>query len=112
MAEIERGNLTANGNVDVTWKTMREDTNNVGSVFITGTFGGGKATVQASADGGTTFTTLQDTTGADMAYTSAKVANFFLNAGGDPVSGRQVIVRVSLSGSTSPDLDVVVFDAR
>lgn len=65
-----------------------------GSMLAQGTFGGGTLTLKYSLDDGSTWTSF----GSETTITSAGGGRFF------PPGG--CLVRVELSGSTSPDLDV------
>ena len=68
-----------------------------GNVEVSGTFGGGTATVQKSTDGGTTWKDM-DTT--NLSFTETTFKTFRANDGDK--------LRVNLSGSTTPTLEVFI----
>ncbi len=70
----------------------------VGSVQVTGTFGGATVTLQGSNDG-TNYVTLKDLSGADISFTTAGLAYF---------DGRTLYIRPGISGGSSDDVDVTV----
>lgn len=68
------------------------------NVSLSGTFGGGTASVQRSFDGGTTWLTVsRDSAGNAASYTAAADV-----IGEEPEKG--VLYRLSLSGATGPSL--------
>lgn len=87
--------LTANGSTStVSWPSLSR-----GTFFVTGTFGGGTCVLQASRDQGTTWVNVPN-----ASLTANGYANFQINA--------PVILRVTLSGATSPSLFVTVDSVR
>lgn len=65
-----------------------------GTVQADGTFGSGTLSLEVSSDGGTTFTNG----GTSVQLTAEGLFNFTLPSD-------ELIVRLALSGSTSPDID-------
>ncbi len=111
MALIVNQTLAADGNVDFDWKPHRREVPLRATIFVYGDFGsGGTATLQASPDGGTTYIDVPDATGAATAFTANGMANFELYANGDVIAANRVNIRIALAGSTSPDLDIRIFD--
>lgn len=68
------------------------------SVVVQGTFDSGTATLEMSVDGGTTWVAVDS---SNAALTANGVFNTTLG---------ECLLRVTLSGSTSPDLDVYYTD--
>lgn len=81
------GNLTADGNGD--WVELREGT---GTLLISGTWGSGTAVLQVQLEDGSTGLSITSASWTDDATYAIDL-------------GAPGFVRVSLSGSTSPDLD-------
>jgi hypothetical protein len=77
------------------------------TAFVTGTFGGGTATPQLSPDGGTTWVTIQDAAG-DVTFTENGAFNFEVFS--DPI--QPIEFSVNLTGATSPNITIVVTDAK
>lgn len=72
----------------------------LGTVAVFGTFGSGTAKLQASFDQGSTWVDV----GLDTQFTADGIGNFDLPGG--------VLLRVDLSGSSSPSLTVNIADRR
>lgn len=66
--------------------------------------GGGTTILEAIDDDGNEVT-MNDVNGDAMSYTAPVIANFFLAKG-------NYKIKVTLSGSTTPDLDIIVADER
>lgn len=73
-------------------------------------FGGGTVTIQASPDGGTTKVTLKDVGGTTVSITSDDVYNIRLGYAGK--LGEEIELYATMSGSTSPTVDITAFDNR
>jgi len=71
------------------------------NVAAYGTFGGGTLSIQASYDGGSTWFTLKDANGADGSFTSAGALNVRIG---------EANLRFTLSGATSPNLNISITD--
>ena len=101
--------LTADGRSDhLTIKnTPRQNGSNITkTVFVTGTFGSGTATLQASIDSGVTWFDVTNASGA-VEFTENSGVN--IDIASDPQN--PVIVAINLAGATSPNLILTVFDA-
>lgn len=70
----------------------------VGSVQVTGTFGGATVTLTGSNDG-TNYVTMKDVYGTAISFTSAGMANF---------NGLPLYIKPAISGGTSDDVDVTI----
>jgi hypothetical protein len=79
-----------------------------GTVFITGTFGGGTVVISASLDSGTTKITLPNPTG--VAITANAAFNFTLAGQGD--LSEDIKIYATISGSTAPTVVISVYDQR
>lgn len=73
-------------------------------------FGSGTVTIQASPDGGTTKVTLKDVGGTTVSITADDVYNIRLGYAGK--LGEEIDIYATMSGSTSPTVDIVAFDNR
>lgn len=91
--DLKQEGLNADGN-----STAWEHDGGLCCVHILGDFGSGTAVLQSSPDDGTTYTAVIKNSGTDASWTSAGVVSVNLP--------RETMVRVNLSGSTSPDLDI------
>lgn len=84
------------------------------TVFVTGgggnNFDSGTVTIQASPDGGTTKVTLKDTGGNTVSITTDDVYN--VKVGHSGKLGEEIELYATMAGSTSPTVDVTVFDNR
>jgi len=90
--------IGANGNYPSAGKVF---TGSARTFAIQGTFDSGTVKISASYDGGTTFITLTDSDGSDIAITSNSIVNVSVGSG--------TTLRFVLSGSSgSTDLDVFV----
>lgn len=67
------------------------------AVCLHGDFGGGTVKPYLSPDGGTTWVPVDDGQGADIEYTDARAYGLTI-----PVA---MAMKLTLAGSTSPDLD-------
>jgi len=79
-----------------------------GSIFATGTWGGGTMTFQASPDGGTTKVTLLDQSGAAVSLTANGMVNIELGSGSSTTD--DIGIYANLSGSAGATLAVTIFD--
>lgn len=71
----------------------------IATLWIGGTFGGGTVTVQSSPNGTTWFNVPASTSDLSTAISATSDAMLNVDVG-------QSLLRVSISGSTSPDVDV------
>lgn len=78
-------------------------------VCVSGTFGGGTATLAVSPDGGTTLITLKDKLGSAISLTANGYANIEI-AGYSNNNTKPLQVYAVLTGATSPNLNFTVFD--
>lgn len=79
-----------------------------GTVFIKNNSGTGTITLQMSPDGGTTKYTVKDVTGTDITGTSNGAFSFVTGIG-NKVS-EYITFYATLSGGSSADFDVILFD--
>lgn len=116
MANILDTTVSADGNTDRDWKSLRKGTPNRATVAVFGgggnNFGSGTVTLQASFDGGTTFIDVPDQAGTAITFTANGMTNFELYADSDPIAGGRTEIRLALAGSTAPTLRYVINDAR
>ena len=111
MALIVNETFTADGTFDFDWRSYRKESDNIGTITAVGAFGGGTLDVTVSFDGGTNFVNLKNSQDTAISFaTTSDYDNFPLNAGNNPISSEQVIIRLTLSGATSPNLNVRVLD--
>lgn len=103
--------VTADGNSNFTWLSLRKEVQNNGSLFVYGNFGGGTVAVNISPDGGVTFIPMLDQLGNAVSFTSDGMQNFYLNGCSNPIEDQQVVIQFALTGSTSPSLTYRIFDA-
>lgn len=96
MAETQ--NLTADGS---TTGLALEGLISVGAY---GTFGSGTLTFEMSYDNGTTYFAMTDAAGNNFELTADGANNINV--------GKDVLVRGTLSGATSPDIDITYTDIR
>lgn len=68
--------------------------------WASGTFGGGTVTLECSRDNGTTWISCDRGGTTITTFTSNSVGNFQLNG--------QYLIRVTLSGATSPNIFIAV----
>lgn len=101
-------NLTDDGEVVLPWYRQRYEYLSRGLLFVYGEFGGGTAAFEVSPDSGTTWIAVADQTGVAVTFTVNGMIDYELFT--DPEN--PLLYRVSLSGSTSPNLNVTVFDQR
>lgn len=89
------------------WPSRRGDTINadlpargepVGSVQVTGTFGGATVTMTGSNDG-TNYVTLKDVNGNDVSFTAAGLVGF---------DGLTLYVKPAITGGTADSVTVTV----
>lgn len=115
MAKYVLTPLTADGRSTTVSLNSRRDGSGDGeitkTVFLTGTFGGGTATIQVSPDGGTTWVDALDSGLNVAAFTSDGYANITLQ-GTEAGAKVPALLSVDLASSSSPDLDITVFDNR
>lgn len=101
--------LTADGRTTAfPYINTRADGNIWATVFVYGTFGSGTATVQVSPDAGTTWIDVEDDGGSVVSFTADGARNVRLASD----AGEPVLISVDLSGATSPDLTVDIFQVR
>ena len=117
MSRIINETVSADGNTDATWKGLRKETPNRATVWVFGgggnDFGSGTVTLQASPDSGTTFFDILDQTGTAITFTADGFANFELQGNSDASKvGEQVVIRLALTGSTSPTIKYIIDDVR
>ena len=116
MARILDTTVSANGNTDRDWKPARKNMPNRGTIWVFGgggnNFGSGTVTLQGSPDGGTTFMDILDQLGVAVTFTVDGVSNFELYASGNLVTAERVLIRLALTGSTSPTLRYIIDDLR
>jgi len=91
-------NITANGSTDPI------ELQGLISVAGVGTFGGGTLTIEASFDGGANYFALTDAGGLVFSLTANGAKNIEV--------GKGVLIRGTLSGATSPDINIVFTDIR
>jgi hypothetical protein len=89
-------NFTTNSSVELTWRKGE------GQLAAQGSFGGGTLALEYSLDDGSTWTLLEDDPASSL---TADGSFAFRSMGTDSSSYR---LRVSLTGATSPDLNVRV----
>lgn len=89
------------------------------TVFVQGDFGSGTATLKVSADGGSTWVDVVDSTGTAITFTvngarNVKVSSVEMdNTNNDSDNeSKAVLLGMSLASSTSPDLDMFVYQNR
>ena len=81
------------------------------TVFADGNFGGGTVTIQASPDSGSTLVTLKDQGGTTVSITADDVyAIGPLGYAGR--NGEEIEIYATMSGSTTPDVNITAFDNR
>jgi len=80
------------------------------TVFVTGGFGGGTTTIQASPDGGTTKVTLKDVAGNVVSITEDDVYNIRLGYAGK--LGEEIEIYATMAGATAPAVNIAAFDNR
>lgn len=102
-------NLAADGNVTFTLlPPVGGQGRNVFTLYAIGTWGSGTLVLDSSPDAGTTYVDVNDSSGTQVSFTADGQVNFELQtSNSDPV-----ILKATLSGSSSPDLDVILFDSR
>ena len=106
---LNDANLTADGEILVNWNSTNREVLPRGTLHVAGNFGSGSVEFAASYDGGTTFIPLRDAVRVVLAITSDEVLNFELASGGDyGDSSKQIILRLKLTGSTSPNLKFTI----
>jgi len=81
------------------------------SIFVQGTFGGGTAALEVSADDGTTWIPVVDDTGAAITFTANAQRNLCLVCVAEN-EGPPIKISIDLTGSTSPDLNFIVYNVR
>lgn len=86
--------LAANGNT-----TALDWVGGDGTVFASGTFGGGSVTLQLSIDGGVTWFTATDETGLAVSLVTAGAFSFSVGS---------CKVRGVLAGATSPSIKISI----
>ena len=112
MAIILDENLTADGETEgAKIYNPNNGTNIYQVVYASGTFGGGTLTIQISNDGGTTWFAATNSVG-NVTFTGDGADRLFLLAGDVRNNDKQIKVRGSLSGATSPDINVTIADVR
>lgn len=80
------------------------------TVFVDGTFSGGTVQLLASPDGGTTKTVLRDVAGTLVNITANDVYNIRLGNGNK--NADYILLYADITGATTPNLNVTVFDNR
>jgi len=105
MSRHDLGTLTADGSTTgrkiYNSRMGKEDTYNV---YVFGTFGSGTVTVETSPDSGTTYVSV----GSDGVFTANGQVQLTLKSDAET----PVLIRATIAGSTSPDVDITLFDAR
>ena len=106
-------NITADGSYPICQiDRRRSDSNNwQATVFMTGTFGGGTCTIELSPDQGTTLIPAKDWIGNAIDATSNAVFTTQPVGNGNHLEDFVTLYAV-MSGSTSPSMNVTVFDNR
>ena len=107
MSKLLQQNLAADGDTtEIVWPGSGK-----GTVIIYGDDGTGTLTGHVSSDSGTTYVALKDDTGTAISTTAAAMFNFEI-CGDQATTATTVRVKFTLASSSSPDLDITVFDAR
>ncbi len=98
-------NLAADGSTSGRriYNSSRGEPNTL-TFFVTGTFGAGTVTLETSPDSGTTWVSV----GSDGEFTADGQVDLILRS--DPTT--PLLVRATIAGSTTPDVDTVFFDMR
>jgi hypothetical protein len=101
---IDTFTINANGTTDLGYAgRVPRNGRYLGTVFVSGNFGGGTLKLQASADGGTTKFDIPDQSGNVVSFTAQAMRNLELGTGG-------INLYAVLSGATSPSITVTVAD--
>lgn len=100
--------ITADGDTDIQLFNNRKGALPDISVYVTGDFGSGTLTVTSSPNGGSVFVPVKDQNGNAISLTDDDLFNVRLMSD----ATNPAIIRFSLSGSSSPDIDVDIFDIR
>jgi hypothetical protein len=113
MAIILSETLTADGST--AWADI-VNPNNGGTPFqmvsAAGSgFGSGTATVEMSIDGGTTAFDVTDSAGA-VAFTANGAVRTFALGNNNPAAANQTKMRVTMTGSTTPSVKIVIADVN
>lgn len=108
MTRILEQTLAANGNSEEkTWSPMRKGAPTRGTVWATGTFGGGSLALEGSPDSGTTWVAIPDQAGSPVAFTENGLINIELYA-----NSADTKVRLVLTGATAPSINIVIDDVN
>jgi hypothetical protein len=91
---------------------VREHNDWQATAFVYGTFGSGTVTLHVSPDGGTTKVPLLNTAGTAISIATAGAMVRTQLAGNESFNGQAMKIYATLSGSTAPALNVVIYDNR
>lgn len=96
--------ITANGTTDMGYAgAIPRNGRYVGTLFASGTFGGGTLKLQASPDGGITKFDIPDASGNTVAITAQSMRNLELGTGG-------IRLYAVLTGATAPNIKLTLAD--
>lgn len=103
-------NLTADGRSTAfpMYQARSGGDSSLKEIYVQGTFGSGTATLQVSADGGTTWVDATDDNGTSITFAANGVRNVQISSDAQA----PVLISINLAGSTSPDLNLIIFENR
>lgn len=107
MALLDTLTIDGNETVFVKCKNARNGRTQSYTAVLYGDFGSGTVTAQVSADGGSTYVNIQES-GSDVTFTANGAKEFVINS--DEMN--PVYLAFTMSGSSSPDLVIRVYDGR
>jgi len=109
MARYETGAVTADGRSDEIplYNPRSGGDSTLKTITIQGTFGGGTATLEVSADGGTTWIPFTSG-GSPVTFTANDTQN--INICSDAQA--PLLVSFDLLGATAPNIQMIIFDVR
>lgn len=87
------------------WYASRGERLARATLFVTGDFGSGTVTLQASPDNGTTWVGVPDAAGNTVSFTANGIINFELFSNPE----NPVMLRYNLAGSSSPAITCTLF---
>lgn len=101
-------NITADGNYRISPIDTSPNMELLGHALLGGDFGGGSVSFSVTLDGGVTLYPLTDLTGSQPTFTASQAVP--ISNLGDPEVGGVYELYATLSGATSPDLNITVVD--
>lgn len=109
MARYETPAVTANGSSQALpmYNPRSGGDSTLKTVTIQGTFGGGTATLEISADGGVTSIPFT-VGGSPVTFTSNDSQNLSICSDAQ----KPLLVSFDLTGATTPDIKMIIFDVR